>query len=237
MNSYDLTDEQRRARARHFASESPNRIPMTNELPVSLCMEAVLARTVDVAVALVGGEVFSNGVRFNTLVVARPDWIHSVDPIGSQGLEGLWDLVNGTIDDGGFSSVSGQQLQLRLEFADGRTVRNQRPWRDQPTEALEEDIPTLEKQGGGGGGAFEYRGSYWLTPLPPPGDLTVSCTWPAVDIPETVTVLDATAIKDAARRVVPLWPWEPRFGFPASPGEEPSARRRDWVARAFRRNG
>jgi hypothetical protein len=64
--------------------------------------------------------------------------------------------------------------------------------------------PVLRHQGGGSGGQrFEMR--FWCFPLPPSGPLKVFVEWSSADITETVTVLDAPAIVDAASRVVTLW--------------------------------
>jgi hypothetical protein len=47
-----------------------------------------------------------------------------------------------------------------------------------------------------------------LTPLPPPGDLTIVIAWPARDITESHTVIPAEAIAQGAANKVELWPWQ-----------------------------
>jgi hypothetical protein len=44
---------------------------------------------------------------------------------------------------------------------------------------------------------------YWLSPLPGPGALSVSCTWTRCGIKPTDTEIDTAAIRDAASRARP----------------------------------
>lgn len=45
--------------------------------------------------------------------------------------------------------------------------------------------------------------------MPPPGPLNVYIEWADADIPESMIVLDASAIVDAAPRALTLWETEP----------------------------
>lgn len=57
----------------------------------------------------------------------------------------------------------------------------------------------------GGGGRFHRHWDFYLWPLPPQGRLTLVADWPAEDIPETYTELDAGEIRAAAARAVVVW--------------------------------
>ena len=60
----------------------------------------------------------------------------------------------------------------------------------------------------GSGGPETRENAHWLTPLPPPGDLTVLFCWPYRGMPETRLVIPAADLARAAARVVELWPYE-----------------------------
>jgi len=57
----------------------------------------------------------------------------------------------------------------------------------------------------GGGGRFHRHWEFYLWPLPPRGRLTLVADWPAEQIPETYTELDAGEIRSAAARSVVVW--------------------------------
>ena len=72
---------------------------------------------------------------------------------------------------------------------------------------------------------------YWLTPLPPPGDLVVVCAWPARGLVETQTVIAADLIAAGADRIVELWPWEPPADHePPPPSRGPDLPAGSWFA-------
>jgi hypothetical protein len=64
-------------------------------------------------------------------------------------------------------------------------------------------------QGGGGGGDRAYDFAYWLTPMPPPGDLTIVVAWPTRGIEESSFVLPADAVARGVANVIELWPRPP----------------------------
>jgi hypothetical protein len=51
-----------------------------------------------------------------------------------------------------------------------------------------------------------YELTYWVQPLPPPGELLFACEWPQRQIPLTTTTIDADVILAAAARAQELWP-------------------------------
>lgn len=186
-----------------------------NEVPASVAIDAVLARTEDLVVFMSGARVFSNGVDLTLEVRLRQ--------VDASGRHVLGAAVHG------HGPGSGDRLLFGVEFADGRRAstlgRDLRP----PTEDTE-DEPRLWP-GGGGGGSRSMQLQLFLSPLPPPGDFTVVCAWPDRDLPETTTVLSADQLLEAASRVRVLWPWEPeqQFGRPEPPPRLP---RGSWFRRS-----
>lgn len=81
-----------------------------------------------------------------------------------------------------------------LRFSDGSCYRN------------------LDERGSAGhlgglqGGSRGFTGykDFWA-PLPPPSELEVWVAWPAAQIPETRTVLDASLIRETAAALEPPW--------------------------------
>lgn len=75
-----------------------------------------------------------------------------------------------------------------------------------------------------------WDGTYFLSPLPTLGDLTVVCSWPfAID--ETRTVVDARAIAEAGAAAIELWPYEAPSSEPFEP-PAPVVPSGGWFARA-----
>ena len=160
------------------------RVP-ENELPVTLPDLVLLARTDDTVVALRGMHVYSTGLAFDLSVRIRPGSLS-----GTELHDVLWRPGPGA-----------PPLLLGLELADGTRVDNVgEPGRDG-------DV--VFTQGSGTGSEYSVDHSWWLSPLPPAGPLTVVVRCPELGLPETSTLLDGTAIRAAADRVVALWPWEP----------------------------
>lgn len=165
--------------------------PPVNEIPVPLAWTAVVGRSADVAVAVVGARAYSNGVVLDLSVRlrTRPDDPHDL------------------FDTGLFSSVFREpgpdSLLLTVEFADGR--RSAGPAGPPTPDDLPADSPLLF-QGGGGGSDLIVDTTYFLTPLPPAGPVTVHCAWPAAGIAATRTEFDGSVLADAQRRVETLWP-------------------------------
>lgn len=183
--------------------------PPENEVPVPVPVSAVLGRTEDVAVALVGGAAYTTGLRFQVAVRLRAEppgehthWMHLLD--------------------GG-----GDQLLLGVEYADGRIATNL-PSPTPPGVAPDDTEPSLNPSGGSGG-SRSYDQDFWLYPLPPPGPLVLVCAWPAFGIPESRTELDGAAVLQAASRAEVLWPWQPDEATPTRP--EPAVPTSGWFAR------
>jgi hypothetical protein len=103
-----------------------------------------------------------------------------------------------------FAHGEAPNLLLGLELADGRRVSNLDGFHGVP--APDE---VFFHPAGGGGGQLSVEQSWWLSPVPPAGPLSVVVRCDALGIPETRTVLDAAPLAAAAAGVVELWPWEP----------------------------
>ena len=160
--------------------------PPEHEIPVALPQNVLLARTDDVAVALLGLQVSSTGVSFHLTVRARAAALRRAD---CRLTELVWD----------HGPRRGRFL-LGVEFSDGRRGSSL---------PVGSDEGVLLHSRGGGGGETSIDQKWWLSPLPPEGPLRVVVRCPELGIGETSVELDGTAIRRAAEHVVELWPWEP----------------------------
>jgi hypothetical protein len=183
------------ARRRHLSKPD-------NEMPGSVAVDALLASSEDLAVFICGMSVYRNGVDFTVEVRARP---------GRMSRESLHEAML-------WPDAGENQLLLGIEFADGRRCANiprehppprWRRWRAKwKAGATSADQPALWSSGSGGSFRSAYA-TWYLSALPPPGDLRIICAWPAAGVPETITTLSADAILEAASHARELWPWEP----------------------------
>jgi hypothetical protein len=169
-----------------------------NELPAVLPVSVLLARTDDLAVGLVGLQVYSTGLAFDVVVRVRPS---AADRLGASLQEVFWDHP---------PHRRGGRFLIGIDLGDGRRVTN-----------LRSDADVAFHQGGGGGGDTSVDQGWWLSPLPPDGPLRIVVRCDELGLPETATELDGTAIRAAASDVVVLWPWEPRSEFRAPPPPPP----------------
>ena len=177
--------------------------PPDNELPAAVPVNAVLARTPDLAVALLSVNVHSTGVLLS-LTFRNRGGTGSAPQGGwpSSGASGAWMSAH--------RPDSPDRWLLGVQYPDGRTAstlsRSRRP--GTVGQSLDEGQPRLLGHGGGGGGRT-YNSALWLAPLPGPGPLTVVFAWPAMDIEELSIDLDTEPWRHAAMLVTPLWDHEP----------------------------
>ena len=186
----DGPDREQLERSRRRFSRPENEVPRV--LPVS----AVLGRTDDAVVALVGVAAYTTGLSLDAVVRLR------VRPPGMRG-GALHELTGGW---GAYGAERATGLLLGLEYADGRTASTLGGPRQWPPGELGDDEPTILQQGGGGS-ELSVDESWWLSPLPPDGPLRIVVRCDVLGLDETVTELDGTAIRAAAAGVVTLWPW------------------------------
>jgi hypothetical protein len=152
----------------------------------------VLFRSGDLAIAVLGLVVFSNGLELQVVMrrrqlPAEPDPMHF--HMRSRHARG--------------GELPPEVFRFGVEYADGRKATNLgNPFPvgdEQPTG------PVLMERGGGGGGR-SWSFGYWLWPLPPPGPLRVVIEWPAEGVPLTDIELDGAVLAAAAAEVDVLWP-------------------------------
>ena len=165
--------------------------PPANELGVPVALRAVLARTDDVALALLDVVAFSNGLQFSMDVRLRAH-DELIDPFGMHVRHRQRDSTE----------IPADVLRFGFELADGRKVTNLASF---PGFDEAPDGPVLIQRGGGGGGR-SWSFGYWLWPLPPAGPLTVVVEWPGQGIALTRVELDAGPLRDAAASSEQLWP-------------------------------
>jgi len=182
-------------------AEWRRRIKPDNELPASVVLDVVLAETPEVVISLSAAEVYRNGVDLRVDVRTRGD-------------------VIAYAAGGGFI---GDEVLIGVEYADGRRATNLPMW---PPPAVPSPTEAQLATGGGSGGQRAADMRLYLTPLPPPGTLTMVCAWPQRGIPERVTVIDAEPLREAGGRARELWPWEPRGE--QRPTEPPAAPPGGW---------
>lgn len=166
-----------------------------NEIPLPVPVEVTLFRTQDIAVFICGLRAFRHGVDFTVEVRSRAD-----GPDLGPGLHG--------------HDQSGDVFLFGVEFADGRCCSNLPPLGPLPMDPeasmdAEASVGPTLIPGGGGGSSNSADISFFLSPVPPPGDLTFVCAWPGRGVPESRAVLAAQPLIDASRRVSELWPWAP----------------------------
>jgi hypothetical protein len=159
-----------------------------NEIPVLLPVSALLARTDDVALALLGVHVYTTGLTFGLSLRVHPD------AVARLGARTVWPHHRMWHDD----------LLVGVELVDGRRAT---AGGFGPLGLPDQDV--VLHQAGGGGGDTAYDQSYWLNPLPPEGPVRVVVRCGELGIEDISTELDGAAIRAAAEQVVELWPWAP----------------------------
>lgn len=169
-----------------------------NEIPAVVATEKVLAASDDVVFFLAGIRVYTNGMEFELEARVRPGV-----RIGETA--GVYELLS---DCHAPRHGGGESLLLGVEYADARRGTN--------VQGIAHGGLTLAQHGSSGGGRGAHA-TYFLSPLPPPGEIRLVCALPSAGIEETVTVLDADEILAAAARVRELWPWEPERPEPYQP--------------------
>lgn len=191
-----------------------------NEFPAGVGVTVLLGRTGDAAVGITQIEAFSTGFRFNLAVRlrrARPEHVRG----------GLYMLVSSHVRPGVQLPLE-DRLLLGLQYADGRRASTLQDTYKFHRDAAPDDEQLVMAQQGGGGGDLSVDQSYWVSPLPPEGPVTIVLAWPAFGMPESRTVLDGAAIRAAAERSQLLWPPQPVSEPPEPP--PPPAPSSGWFA-------
>jgi hypothetical protein len=158
-------------------------------LPTPVATRLVLARTEEVAIAVIGLWAFAAGFEFLVSVQLR-----QAVP-GSSAASFLSSLDGEPLED--------EFLRLGIQFSTGHKALNTdlRATRAGASDAIG---PVLQVRVAGAG-ALSRDWKYWVSPLPPPGPLAFVCEWPAFGIPESRAEIDARLIVDGASESIELW--------------------------------
>ncbi len=97
-------------------------------------------------------------------------------------------------------------LRFRVQFSDGREAAQ-----DDEAGLRSGRGPMLTVSGsqtssGGPDDRQDIRLTLWIWPLPPPGPVTVTCSWPGRGMDNARVVLDGNQVQAAASRAQPFWP-------------------------------
>ena len=161
-------------------------------VPINL----LLARSPKAAVSVQHVTAFPNGFELRVVARCRPN--------GE-----LWDPMHGLAGFRGRPGVRGGEmsdeiLRFGIQFADGSKATSLGPPMIGPTDKTQKG-PILQPAGGASGGSVAEM-TFWVWPLPPAGALVFVCEWPKYRIPLTRKEVDASIIRDAAKRAIELWP-------------------------------
>lgn len=164
-----------------------------NVVPATVALDVLLARTERLAV-WVGDAVVGPRSAALVLTVVAKDPLDGPRPHGD--LRGL---------------------RFGVGFADGRRAVADHPPRGhtRPEGDAQREIALWPRGGTGGRRRHEQRHILW--PLPPAGPLTLALAWPQQGIGETTAAVDSALLREAASRVVELWP-DDRPPPPEDPG-------------------
>lgn len=189
--------------------------PPYNEVPVAAPVEAMLAHTDQLALFVTEFLVFSTGLTFALELAQHPA---SAD---EHVLEAWLSPPHLAGRDRPFFGV---------EYADGRyTVHDSWAGNDPAAATLAEiarrrgDRWPILRPTGGRGQICRYQVTWFLCPLPPPGDVRLHLAWPSQHLQESSAVIDADEILRAADQVRQLWPWQPEPAPSASNHLDPTA--------------
>ena len=167
-------------------------------VPGSVPTEFVLIRTEHVAVAVGSVRAYPNGFEFTLHGRLRQE----DEASGRAGSDPFDRDAHGR----GTPRAPEEALRLGVLFADGRrTATTAR----QVMTGEGADGLMLRQEGGGGTGR-RWDWDFWVYPLPPDGPVILVASWLEHGVGETRAELDGTAIREASRRSVTLWPDEPQ---------------------------
>ena len=183
--------------------------PPQNELPAGVGLTVLVGRTDDTAVGVTQIEAFSTGWRFTLAVRLR-----QVRPELVRG--GLFPLIGSHVHPGVEIPLA-DRLLLGIEYADGQRASTLYDMRMPEPGAREDAQRLVLVQEGGGGDDHSYDQTYWVTPLPPEGPVTLVLAWPNFGVPESRTAIDSAAIRAAAGHSHVLWPPQPAMERPEPP--------------------
>jgi hypothetical protein len=165
--------------------------PSEGTIGATVAITEILGRSDELVVVLDHLTAYPNGFAFDLLFVASP-LVRQEGPMMR-------------------SMMRRQQVpRLGFEFSDGTRVTNEAGPVMGPMAQLEKDDEGVPKRPvlmprGGGGGSGQWAMRHWCFGLPTPGEMRVYFEFEPVGIPETMTVLDADLIREAAARAEVIW--------------------------------
>ncbi len=161
--------------------------------------ERVVAKTDAVAVSLGRLWVYPAGLELEVSVYADDEWA-DFDPFEMERFHRA----------SGPGEPSPDRLLVGFGFADGTKATTASEGPGWAQRSGERSPVLLQRRGDSGEG--RWRQTYWLWPLPPPGQLEFVCEWGAAGIPLTRAELDAAAIIAAASRAKTIFPDDAEAG-------------------------
>lgn len=175
--------------------------PPDSELGATVPLRKVLASNHATVIALTDCAAYSNGFEFLLTVRSRDDIDHRLLGFGPPRPPG--------------AKEPDSLFRITVRFADGRSASSDQrgpgvevmDYYSAKRDGLEPKLPIgpllLPRSGGGGGKRWDFK--YWVWPLPPEGNLTLMCEWPARGISLTEHELDGAAIRRAGESSTELW--------------------------------
>jgi hypothetical protein len=157
--------------------------------------DLLLARSARASVSVAYVDAYPAGFELQISACARVPWDDLCRPGDSSGPDVFgrhWPQVEERKDE-----IPAQLLRVAVRFADGRLASNI-SGHDRPVEGPV--LWPLAGHGSGGGSKSSFSQGFWVSPLPPPGAVTIVCQWPVVDIPISSIELDGELILDGAER-------------------------------------
>jgi hypothetical protein len=175
--------------------------PPEDSLGVVVPLRLVLARTADLAVAILGVTAYRSGFTFELAIRRR-----------AAGEDDSVDLHRALHWLGRQAPPPPEVLRVGVEFADGQRATNLDSWWDyfdpqDPGQAPPPGPVLLPYNGRGGERVWDQ--SYWVWPLPPEGPLSFAVQWPARGVPLTRADVEGVRIVQAAAQDERLWPQGP----------------------------
>ena len=169
----------------------------SNELGAPVPLRLVLARTDQVAVAVIGVTAYSTGIALTLAVRSRPGMIEDVyeDPFGHP----FRHAHRG-------SELPSEVLRFGVQFSDGRKATTMGGAVPGAGGFDEEPSGPVLTQGRGGGSGGDHESEFWLWPLPPPGAVTFAVEWPAREVELSKQQVDASLFIEASKQSEALWP-------------------------------
>ena len=169
--------------AREWAAPGWDR-PSEGTLPATLSLDAILGQEELGVVAIPSFDVYPNGFRVNGLILFNPRRVQEVQAI--------------------LHPPRGM-VRVGVRFADGRVGRPEFGRGTLPKD--EQGVPTQPYVGfaGGGGGSGGWKFGAWVYPLPPDGPLEVFVALPDPSNNEYSTMVEGSAVREAAQRARVIW--------------------------------